>query len=337
MIKDTLNDVALSLSENSPKIMIFMGVTSLITAGVWACIKTKNDLPDAIHESNCRIDDVHDKRETQSEEEYSAMEYKKDLTEAYVRKGIRVVKVYTGPTVLTIIGVALIFTGEHKLLVSLASMTATAEMYSEAYEKLKSKVDENFGEGTAENLMMGGKLKKTKEFKESDWEFTDDPEDIYTFRFDQTNPEWVDDRKLLYDKLSTMQSAMTDVMVSRLKTDIYGNVERPGYYFLHEALHMLCIEPEAEGKIDIAQNAGNIFDPKNPIGDNFIDIGLDNPRNVAFFFEPGTDPKDRIFRRDPIDHNDLLYLNFNCDGIIGPRINPNSRFEINFKRKPVIA
>ena len=102
---------------------------------------------------------------------------------------------------------------------------------------------------------------------------------------------------------------------------------------MYEALNDLDIEPDKEGKIDIANNAGWIFDMNNPVGDNFVDIGLDNPRNASFFFEPGTDPSDMQFRRDPIDHNDLLYLNFNCDGLIGPKLNPNSRFQLDLHTK----
>lgn len=335
MIKDICGDIAVSLAENSPKLMIFGGVAMMIAGGVWACVKTHKDLDDAITDSNAEIEAIHEAREELPEEDYSKREYREDLTGAYGRKALRYTKTYAGPVIVTIIGVALIFGGQHILLARVASLTAAYEALDQSFREFRERVDENFGEGTSEKIALGGKLEKPIDTENKKWTFDQDPTDIYTFDFDQNNLEWVDDRSLLYSKLTDIQNALTDKLIGRLKTGTNGIVTRPGYLFLHEALDELCIDTDADGKIDLANNAGWIFDPDNPIGDNFIDIGLDNPRNAVFFFEPGTDPKDLKFRRDPIDHNDLLYLNFNCDGLIGPKLNPNQRFQLELRDKGV--
>lgn len=336
MTKDVFNDVALSFKDSCPKLMILTGVLSMACAAVWTGVKAYYDLPNAIDDFIDDQIDIEEKRDTLSEEEYSKKQYQKDLFYMYIKQTGRVANTFKGPFFLFAAGGALIFGGEYILVDRLVEMTAIAESSMMAYKMLAGRVDESFGDGTAEKLMLGGKLDKQHKIKEEDWKYEDDPIDMYTFDFDQDNIEWVNDRALLYHKLSEMQQALNDKMVGRLRDSAgFGRVERPGYLFLSEALEYLCIEPDREGKIDLANNAGWIFDPKNPIGDNFVDIGLDNPRNAKFFFEPGTDPAEMRFRRDPIDHNDLLYLNFNCDGLIGPRLNPNSRFQLDLHTKGI--
>jgi hypothetical protein len=146
-----------------------------------------------------------------------------------------------------------------------------------------------------------------------------------------------------------MQQALEDRMISRWRSGSHGETIRPGYLFIYEVCEALSLEPDVEGKIDLANNAGWIFDPNNPVGDNHIDIGLDSPINRKFFFKEGTDPKDRIFNTHPIrgshgtiiqedsfDHNDVIYLDFsNCDGLIGAKLNPNSRFQLELRTKGI--
>ena len=336
MIKDVCGDIAIALAENSPKLMIFGGVAMMLVGGVWACVKTHKKYDEVKEETGKDIETIHKAREECAEENYSKKDYQRDLAGAYGRKAIGYTKLYAGPVVLTVVGAALIFGGQHLLLAKLASVTVAYEALDKSFREFRDRVDENFGEGTSEKIALGGKLEKSIDTDNKKWTFDQDPTDIFTFDFDQNNLEWVNDRSLLYDKLTDIQNALQDKLVGRLITGPNGVITRPGYLFLYEALHELCIDPDSDGKIDIANNAGWIFDPNNPIGDNFIDIGLDNPRNAVFFFEPGTDPKDRKFRRDPIDHNDLLYLNFNCDdGLIGRKLNPNQRFRIEYRAQGV--
>ena len=327
-MNDVFNSVAETIKDNCPKLMIGFGVASMVVGGVWACVKTYKELPKAVDEF------IEEEEELEAKEnDIPVEEYKKARREMYVKHGKRIIKIYAGPVVLVFLGSTLIFVGEHLIWVRLATATALVETYSEMYKRLKKGVDENFGKGTSEKIIMGGKIKKAPNIKNAEWVFPNDPFDIYTFSFTQDNLEWVNDRKLLYDKLSRMQEAYTEMMKTRLVTGPFGVIERPGYLFLSEVLQGLCIEPADEGKVDIAQNAGWIFNPLTPIGDNEIDFGLDNPRNRVFFFEPGTDPKELIFRRDPIDHNDLLYLNFNCEALVSKYLNPNSPYRIEITRK----
>lgn len=335
MIKDVCGDIAVALAENSPKLMIFGGVAMMLVGGVWACVKTHKKYDEVKEETDKDVETIHKAREECAEENYSKKDYQRDLAGAYGRKAIGYVKLYAGPVVVTIVGAALIFGGQHILLARIAGLTAAYEALDHSFREFREHVDENFGEGTSEKIALGGKLEKPVNTENKKWNYNDDPNGLYVFPFDQDNPEWVDDRALLYDKLTMFQQAFTDKMVGRLKTGPNGVIDRPGYIWNAEILHDLCIDPAKEGKLEIVQNTGNTFDPVNPMGDNFVDLGLDNPLNRAFFFEPGTDPADKIFRRDPIDHNDLVWIVLNSDGLIGPKINPNSRFQLDLHTKKV--
>ena len=368
MIKDVLDNVVTSLNDTAdqvydkaPHIMIFAGVLSMAGAAIWASVKAYKELPYAIDDLN--DNEMYLQEEYQEEYEtknlyYSDMyqdpQFRKDMRKLYAKHFARCVKIFAGPGFAFVAGAALVFGGEYIIIEraakELAEITAVAEMYAMAYKTLASHVDENFGEGTADKLMSGGELKKKPKIEDKDWEFMNPPDGLYVFTFDQSNPEWDDDmtRELLYDKLSMMQNALNDRMVSRFRSGVNGVTDRPGYLWLYEACDALSLEPDVEGKVDLANNAGWIFDPNNPVGDGYIDFGLDAPINQRFFFKEGTDPKDRIFNTNPIrgahgtilkedsfDHNDVIFLNFNCDGLIGPKLNPNSRFRLELRTKGV--
>lgn len=361
MIKDVLDNVVTSLNDTAdqvydkaPHLMIFAGVVSMAGAAIWASVKAYKELPTA-------VDDLEDEERYLQEEkeirgdDYPDSQHRKDLRKLYAKHLLRCGKIFVGPGFAFVAGAALVFGGEYIIIEraakELAEMTAVAEMYAMAYKNLATHVDENFGEGTAEKLMSGGKLKKKPKIEDKDWEFMNPPDDIYIFTFDQTNPEWDEDmtRELLYDKLSIMEQALNDRMVGRFISGPHGETIRPGYLFMYEVCDAFNIEPDVEGKIDLVNNTGWIFDPNNPVGDNYIDIGLDSPLNQRFFFKEGTDPKDRIFDTHPIrgshgilekedsfDHNDVIYFNFgNCDGMIGAKLNPNSRFQLELRTKGV--
>lgn len=328
---DVLNNVADTIAEEKPRLLIFGGVMAMFVSGVWGCVNSYKKLPKAIQESNDEIEMIHKAREEVSEELYSKAEYKKDLTGAYGRRVLKIGSVIVGPLTGEIIGAALIFKGTDLLTQQVVAATAFAESCLIAYNKLKDGVDENFGPGTADKIVMGGKLEKPQNTEKQKWTYPNEPNGLYVFAFTQDNPEWVDDRALLYSKLSGFQNEFTDLMVGRYVTGDGGKTLKPGHIWLYEMLHVLSIDPEDDGKCDIANNTGNLFDLNNPIGDNFVDIGIDNPRNDIFWYEPGT----RKFRRDPIDHNDVVWLEFNCDGLIGAKLNPNSRFQLELRTKGI--
>lgn len=67
-----------------------------------------------------------------------------------------------------------------------------------------------------------------------------------------------------------------------------------GYLFMNEVYTMLGLPRTKLGCI-----LGWVYDEKNPIGDNFVDFGLYEPRNAEF-----------------LNGNDNAVLSFNVDGII---------------------
>ena len=68
-----------------------------------------------------------------------------------------------------------------------------------------------------------------------------------------------------------------------------------GYLFLNDVYQMLGFSPTRAG-----QCVGWIYDPTNPVGDNYIDFGIFRPENSRF-----------------VDRNEnCVWLDFNVDGDI---------------------
>ena len=334
MVKDVISETAVGLKDAAPKLMIVVGVAGLVVSGVWACINTRKKLDDAVNDSKEELDQVHADKET-----LPAKDYRKKLTIAHTRRIGRFARVYGAPAGLAILSILSICGGTIIILRTLSGWIVMYSTLEKQHKDFKQSVDDNFGPGTSEKLELGGKLEKPIKTENAKWEYSNDPNNIYTFIFGKLdrdgrriNKEWCNDRALLYRKLEGFQQGAQDLLVLRMRTGEFGKVIRPGYLYLHEVLNDLFIEPDEDGKIEIAQNCGWIYDPDNPVGDNFVDFGLNSPLNINTFFEPGTDPKDRIFRKDPFTKDDIIFLTFNCDGVIGPKLNPNSRFStgVNF-------
>ena len=134
MIKDICGDIAMSFVENSPKLMIIGGVAMMLVGGVWACVKTKDDLVQADVESEQDIRVIKQAREECSEEDYTKKDYQRDLAWAYGRKVIRYTKVYAGPVIVSVIGIALIFGGEYMIWARLASTIYLSDSQEQQFQ-----------------------------------------------------------------------------------------------------------------------------------------------------------------------------------------------------------
>ena len=90
----------------------------------------------------------------------------------------------------------------------------------------------------------------------------------YARYFDETSALWTKSPEFNLNLLKSQQNYMND----RLRAK--------GYLFLNEAYEMLGMS-----KIKVGQVVGWIYDEQNPIGDNYVDLGLydiTNDENVNF-------------------------------------------------------
>lgn len=112
----------------------------------------------------------------------------------------------------------------------------------------------------------------------------------YARYFDEKSALWSKDPSFNMGTLKYQQNCMND----RLRAK--------GYLFLNEAYEMLGMS-----KIKVGQVAGWIYDEQNPIGDNYVDLGLydiTNDENVNFINGDGT----RILINPNVDGYILDYI-----------------------------
>ena len=110
----------------------------------------------------------------------------------------------------------------------------------------------------------------------------------YARLFDDSCQGWSKDPEYNLTFLRTQERWANDVLRTK------------GYLFLNDVYDMLGIK-----RTKIGQIVGWIYDEKNPIGDNYIDFGID--------IEDNTEIAD-------MDGNRFILLDFNVDGNILDRI-----------------
>ena len=108
----------------------------------------------------------------------------------------------------------------------------------------------------------------------------------YAKFFDEASPYWQKDPEYNFMFLKSQQQYATDLLRAR------------GRLFLNEVYDMLGIEKTKAGQI-----VGWVYNPENPIGDNFVDFGIfDMSKERVRAFVNGYEPN--------------ILLDFNVDGNI---------------------
>ena len=289
----------LKAKKYSPEILIGVGIAGIITSTVMAC-KASRKLDDAIDEIGKDISEVKEKhsmidKET-GERVYDdiSSDYRRDLTKAYFRSGVKIVRMYA-PAVA--IGTASIFCiiGSHNIEKKRnAAMAAAYSAIEEGYKKYRDRVISELGEDADKRFRYGikeeevevveeGKDGKKKTKKES--QKVVDPYDnlsVYARYFDEACTPWTKDPETNLFFLRQQQRYANEMLQAR------------GHVFLNEVYDMLDIPRTKEGAV-VGWVKGN--------GDYRIDFGIYDLRKEAN-------------RRFVNGDERVILLDFNVDGLI---------------------
>lgn len=292
-ITGTVGRGTLLVKKYSPQILLGVGVVSVITATVLAC-KATLKLDEVLAKTEDDLNKVKTASDTLSEEEYSAMDQRKDLAIVYGRRAVDLGKLY-GPAVL--VGLAGIgcLVGSHAVLSKRnIALIAAYKLIEESFENYRGRVVEEYGEEKDRKYRHGishetvtettvnaeGKKIKTKSLVE----VVNGKPSGYARFFDQLSPNWQKDATLNLYFLRSQQQFANDILNGR------------GHIFLNEVYDMLGLPRSSEGAV-----VGWV--KNNHDGDNFVDFGLYNPDNAS--------------SRDFVNaYERAILLDFNVDGII---------------------
>lgn len=280
------------VQRNSPVILTTVGVVGVVTAGVLASKATLR-LEPIIDEAKEGVETAKKLKSEKTAEEYSSVDYQKDITHVYFKTGLKVAKLY-GPSVT--IGLASIgcIVGAHGILHKRNVASAAAySVLQKSFEEYKNRVVEKYGEEAEEEIRLQTTTETRKNPVTGEEETVKvshiDPNGVsaYARFFDETNKNW---EKVPSENLFFLKAQQT-----------YANhlLRARGHVFLNEVYEALGMEHSEEGAV-----VGWFLDGE---GDDYIDFGIyDFQRPEARDFVNGRE--------------DSILLDFNVDGLIYNKI-----------------
>lgn len=311
MIASKTAVTGIKLKNARPEILVVGGIAMIVAGGVYACIQTPKAVK-VIDEHKDRVEKLKTYAENADNEKvYSPEEYRKDLTKRYMRTGVKLVKVYSGPMLLTVVGVGSVLYGHNILRKEHAEVLAAYGTLQSAYDEYRNRVRKMYGEDIDEKIFRG----------ETEEEVTVDNGDgkIETKKIKHVNPIG-DPYTVIFEEVTapalwTPVATTNRMNVVAIQAECNRMLEANGYLFLNDVLRMLGMK-----ETEISRKVGWIaHKPDEPytVGDNdgFVDFGL--------------------FRRKPYDVNGRyeflngdepnFVIHFNVQGVIIDKFEAASR------------
>lgn len=273
-VSGTVHKVGFQLQRKSPELLVGLGIIGAITSAVLAC-KATTKAGKIIEEANDAISTIHQANEngvTNAGETYSEQDCKKNLAVAYVQTGVKFAKLYAPAVLLGTASVASILASHNIMKKRNVALAAAYAAVDKSFKDYRGRVLERFGEQVEKELrynikaqeieetVTDGKgkektVKKTADVAEAGW----DPSKYspYAKIFDESHPDWRKDAEQNRYYLQALQAQATDKLRSQ------------GHLFLNEVYDMLGFKRTKAGSA-----VGWIYDPRHPIGDDFVDFGM---------------------------------------------------------------
>ena len=221
-----MGPAGLKLQKYSPEILLGVGVIGVIGGTALAC-KATLKLETELEEHKARLDEVHAEIPEGDPEEV------KELTKVYFATGGRIIKLYAPASAAMTVGLACII-GSHNiqagriagLAAAYSAATTTLDEYrgrvrEEIGEEKELDIYRNVGEGEIEvtKTLKSGKEKVVKQKVPT---LDPDHRSMYTFIFDESNPNFV--RGGGYNKRNELGVCNTCRKTSQIRNSISKDI-----------------------------------------------------------------------------------------------------------------
>ena len=291
------NNTKNGVQKHSPEILAGVGVIGVVASTVMACKATMklNDILEESKETRNKIREVESN--PRYEEQYSHEDAKKDLTINYTQTGLKIAKLYAPAVILGSASLGCLLASNDILRKRNAALSAAYMTVDKSFKEYRQRVVDRFGEEVEKEIRYNIKAEEvTSTVVAEDGSETTVTETVKTMDpnlysdyakfFDEASPYWQKDPEYNFMFLKSQQQYATDLLRAR------------GRLFLNEVYDMLGIEKTKAGQI-----VGWVYNPENPIGDNFVDFGIfDMSKERVRAFVNGYEPN--------------ILLDFNVDGNI---------------------
>lgn len=288
----------LQLKKHSPEILMVAGIAGTVASTVMAC-KATTKIDDILVPTKEKIDIIHKGMEDGKvcDTEYTKEDGTKDLTIVYTQTAVKLAKLYAPSVILGAVSITSIIAGHSILKKRNIALAAAYAVVDKSFKNYRKNVVERFGAELDKELRYNIKAKEIEEVTtdENGNEKIEkkiinevgelDPYSEYARFYDDGNTGWTKDPEYNLMFLRRQQDFANEMLKSR------------GYLFLNEVYDMLGIPRSKAGQV-----VGWIYDKKNPKGDNYVDFGIYNNKDVNRNFVNGYEP--------------TILLDFNVDGMI---------------------
>ena len=291
------NNTKNGVQKHSPEILAGVGVVGVVASTVMACKATMklNDILEESKETRNKIREVESN--PRYEEQYSHEDAKKDLTINYTQTGLKIAKLYAPAVILGSASLGCLIASNDILRMRNAALSAAYMTVDKSFKEYRQRVVDRFGEEVEKEIRYNIKAEEvTSTVVAEDGSETTVTETVKTMDpnlysdyakfFDEACPYWQKDPEYNFMFLKSQQQYANDLLKAR------------GRLFLNEVYEMLGIDKTKAGQI-----VGWVYNPENPIGDNFVDFGIfDMSKERVRAFVNGYEPN--------------ILLDFNVDGNI---------------------
>lgn len=267
------NKAVFGIKKNSPTILVVTGIVGMVVTTVKACKATTkaNEIIAKGKSEKEAADGLFAEEKNKKNPEYTETDYKNDISKVNGRTAIGVAKTYL-PTVG--IGVASIFcilASNHILRGRNAALAAAYVAVDKGFKNYRKRVVAKYGENVDKELKYGLKTEEivSTTIDDDGNEQTDvktvttadlDEWSDYARYFDSPHCDaWTSDHEYNISFIKMQQAAANQVLMVK------------GYLFLNEVYRMLGIPESKAGQV-----VGWIYDNKNPTGDNYVRIIIDD-------------------------------------------------------------
>lgn len=273
-VSRAFNKVGFGLQKKSPELLVVAGIVGVVASTVMAC-KATIKAREIAEETNNNLDAIREAEETgitKAGQEYSQEDAQQDMVNTYVNAAVEYTKLYAPAVLLGAASITCILASHVILKKRNVALAAAYTTLNDTFKDYRKRVMDRFGEQVEKELRFNIKAKEVEETvtdedgkekkvkKEVDvapegW----DPSQYspYARIFDESHPAWMKDAEQNRFYLLARQSQANDRLKAR------------GHLFLNEVYEMLGFPLTKAGTA-----VGWIYDPKKPMGDNFVDFGI---------------------------------------------------------------
>lgn len=293
----TVHKIGFQLKKHSPEILAVAGTVGVVASTVMAC-KATTKLHDILEDSKNQVNQVHEVLENKSipAEKYSEEDGKKDIAVIYTQTTLKVVKLYAPAVILGALSLTSILTSNKILRKRNVALAAAYTAVDKGFKEYRANVIERFGKDLDRELRFNVKAKEIEETVVNEKGEEETVKKVvneatvgkseYARFYDDGCKGWEKDPEYNLMYLRHVQDYLNDLLRSR------------GHVFLNEAYDQLGIPRTKAGAV-----VGWVYNEKNPVGDNYIDFGI-------------YDPKDEKARDFVNGYERVILLDFNVDGYI---------------------